>query len=440
MAQLITAPIGTGKTLYTIQLIFKYLNEGRPVYSNIVGLKIPGVIALNYTSQNPFDWRDLPNDAVTFFDEAHEHPAFSERDLLKSLTIQSFEDDLKNVEHLDFSDTKKKSITSQIEKEYSKALRLKKETILDIGLSMSMHRHFGQEIVLITQNPTKLNKDVLSNVTQHFVMRRKFNFEAANIWTFGEAMTNWGKSVADSALNKQYWKFPKHLYKYYLSSDSHNMKSYFPKKYLAYACIPLLIFALGYSKAAKTGFMGLIPKTEETVKSNQSSVDLSTVENGYDAKIIKLDDDDPQKLALDKLEADSLGLTVGQYRDLKNPEKRNHEQAQKLSEYNLKNPFDYGYAAAPPVTQYRVFSGCLNNVAYDQQGSVIEDADPTLCKRLINKGERPFNPYKQVSNDNSSVTQNFASQTQPSNTEQNNQTISKEEMEKFQIAKAQGLI
>lgn len=71
------------------------------------------------------------------------------------------------------------------------------------GLTMSMHRHFGQEVVLITQNPTKLNKDTLSNVTIHYVMRRKFGFEAANIWTFGEAMTTWGKSVADSALVTQ---------------------------------------------------------------------------------------------------------------------------------------------------------------------------------------------------------------------------------------------
>ncbi|AXH75762.1 MAG: zonular occludens toxin [Inoviridae sp.] len=438
MAQLITAPIGTGKTLYTIQLIFKYLNDGRPVYSNIVGLKIPGVINLNYTSQNPFDWRDLPNDAVSFFDEAHEHPAFSERDLLKNLTIESFENDLKDVEHLEFSDTKKKSITAQIEKEYSKALRRKKEEILDIGLSMSMHRHFGQEIFLITQNPTKLSKDILGNVTQHFVMRRKFNFDAATIWTFGEAITTWGSSVAKSALNKQHWRFPKHLYNYYLSSDSHNMKGYFPKKYLLYVFALLCIFGLGYSKAAQTGFFGLIPKSEQSVKSNQVSVDPS--QNGFDSKIIELDNNDPQNIALDKLQAESLGLTLGQYQDLKNPEKRNKEQAEKLSEYNLKNPFDYAYASAPVVTQHRVFSGCLNNVAYDQQGSVIEDADPSLCKRLINKGERPFNPYKQVSNDNSSVTQNSAAQTEPSNSKQNNQTISNEEMEKYQLAKAQGLI
>ena len=38
MAILITAPLGTGKTLKTIELIFEYLNQGREVYTNIIGL------------------------------------------------------------------------------------------------------------------------------------------------------------------------------------------------------------------------------------------------------------------------------------------------------------------------------------------------------------------------------------------------------------------
>lgn len=437
MAILITAPIGTGKTLYTIELIFEYLNQGRPVYSNIVGLKVTGVINVDSTSQNPFDWRDLPNDAVLFFDEAHEHPAYSERDLLKNLTIESYEQDLKNVDLLDVSDTKKKSITAQIEKEYAKALRRKKEEILDIGLSMSMHRHFGIEIILISQNPTKLNKDVLSNVTIHHVMRRKFGFDAANIWTFGEAMTTWGKSVADSALVKKYWRFPKHLYNYYVSSEKHNVKKYFPKKYYAFACVPLLIFYLGYAKARETGFMGLIPKADQVEEVKQIPSDSK--EMGYDAQVVKLDP--KQKDALDKLEAESLGMTLEQYQDLKNPEKRNQEIEQVQKQYNVSNPFDYSYMQAPPVTAQRVFSGCLNNIPYDQQGSRIHDAPKDLCTRLIKHGDRPFNPYKQVNNyEPTMVTQNNNSQVDQPTSKQNYQTLSDEEMAKYQLAKEKGLI
>ena len=437
MAILITAPLGTGKTLYTIELIFQYLNQGRPVYSNIVGLKIVGVINVDSTAQSPFDWRDLPNDAVLFFDEAHEHPAYSERDLLKNLIIESYEQDLKNVDLLDVSDTKKKSITAQIEKDYAKALRRKKEEILDIGLSMSMHRHFGIEIILISQNPTKLNKDVLSNVTIHHVMRRKFGFDAANIWTFGEAMTTWGKSVADSALVKKYWRFPKHLYNYYVSSEKHNVKKYFPKKYYAYACIPLLIFYLGYAKARETGFMGLVPKSDQVEEVKQILSDSK--EMGYDAQVVELDP--KQKDALDKLEAESLGMTLEQYQDLKNPEKRNMQLAVNQKQYDISNPFDYSYMQPAPVTTNRVFSGCLNNIAYDQQGSVIHDAPKDLCTRLIKHGDRPFNPYKQVNNyEPTMVTQNNNSQADQSAAKQNYQTLSPEEMAKYQLAKEKGLI
>lgn len=440
MAILITAPLGTGKTLYTIQLIFEYLNQGRPVYSNIVGLKIPGVIGVDSTAHHPFDWRDLPNDAVLFFDEAHEHPAYSERDLLKSLTIDEYEQKLKQIDNLELTDTKKKALFAQTEKEYARALKRKKEDIIDIGLSMSMHRHFGQEIVLITQNPTKLNKDVLGNVTIHHVMRRKFGFEAANIWTFGEAMTTWGKSVADSALVKTYWRFPKHLYNFYVSSEKHNVKKYFPKKYYAYACIPLLIMYLGYHKARETGFFGLVPKGD-TVKTEpvQPSTDM-----GYSAKIVELPEDDPKKHELEKLQAQNMGLTLEQYRDLKNPEKRNAEMALTQKQYDANNPFDYSYLQGSPVANQRVFSGCLNNTPYDQQGSILTDAPKDLCKRVL-AGERPYNPYRQLnSTPPTMVTQTNIQPVSQVNTQveskPNNQTLSPEDLAKFQKAKELGLI
>ena len=440
MAILITAPVGTGKTLKCIELCFQYLNEGREVYTNIVGIKVTGVRVIESNIYNPFDWRDLPPESVLIFDEAHEHPAFSERDLLRNYKIEYWENELKRISAMtDISDTKRKSLYAETERLYSKVLKDEKEKIIDIGLSMSMHRHFGQEIVLITQNPTKLNKDVLGNVTIHHVMRRKFGFEAANIWTFGEAMTTWGKSVADSALVKNYWRFPKHLFKFYVSAEAHNVKKYFPKKYYAYACIPILLFGLGYAKARETGFLGLVPKADqvEQVKQNEpSSLQPGT---GYDAKIVDLDKDDHQKLELEKLEAQSLGLTLEQYQDLKNPEKRNTQIAINQKQYDANNPFDYSYLEGSQSNQ-RVFSGCLNNTPYDQQGSVLTDAPKDLCKRVL-AGERPYNPYKQVNNyEPTMVTQNNNSSAPQTDTKQDFQTLSSEDMAKFQKAKEMGLI
>jgi len=395
MAILITAPLGTGKTLKTIELIFEYLNQGREVYTNIIGLKITGVRNIESTPNDPFDWRDLPPESVLVYDEAHEHPAFSERDLLKNLKNEYYEDRLKAILKMSgLSDTKRKSLYAEVEKEYSKFIKDRKEQILDIGLTMSMHRHFGQEVVLITQNPTKLNKDTLSNVTIHYVMRRKFGFEAANIWTFGEAMTTWGKSVADSALVKTYWKFPKHLYKFYVSSEKHNVKKYFPKKYFAYACIPLLIFGLGYSKARETGFMGLVPKAEQAEQIEKVPTDLPQ------AEIVSYTPE--QQKQIDTKRAEFMGLTYEQYMDLQNPQAQDAKNLaanqnsidQIVNTYKADNPFDYSYLTPPPVTAHRVFSGCMNGVAYDTQGTILHDAPKDLCKRVM-KGDRPFNPYKQ---------------------------------------------
>ncbi len=64
MLYLISAPPRTGKTLKAIEIIFKHLNQGRVVYTNIVGINIPGVITFTSEMQNPHDWRDLPNDSV----------------------------------------------------------------------------------------------------------------------------------------------------------------------------------------------------------------------------------------------------------------------------------------------------------------------------------------------------------------------------------------
>lgn len=434
MAILITAPVGTGKTLRCIELCFEYLNQGREVYTNIIGIKVTGVRVIESNMNNPFDWRDLPPDSVLIFDEAHEHPAFSERDLLRNFKIEYWENELRRISRMtDITDTKRKSLYAETEKMYSKILKDEKEKILDIGLSMSMHRHFAQEIILITQNPTKLNKDVLGNITIHHVMRRKFGFEAANIWTFGEAMTTWGKSVADAALVKTYWRFPKHLFKFYVSAEGHNVKKYFPKKYYAYACIPLLIFGYVGLKAKDSGFMGLFPNEQKTL-STAADPSIKPVE-------IKEGDTRSQQEILDQVQADQMGITLAQYQDLKNPEKRNTELAAVQKQYDVSNPFDYSYMQPAPVTANRVFSGCLNNIAYDQQGSIIHDAPKDLCTRLMKHGDRPFNPYKQANNYGSTmVTQNNNPSISQNNTQPNNQTLSAEEMAKFQIAKAQGLI
>lgn len=416
MAILITAPVGTGKTLKSIELCFEYLNQGREVFTNIIGIKVSGVRVIESNALNPFDWRDLPPGSVLIFDEAHEHPAFSERDLLRNFKIEYWENELRRISRItDISDTKRKSLLSETKEMYSRILKDEKEKIMDIGLSMSMHRHFNQEIVLITQNPTKLNKDVLGNVTIHHVMRRKFGFEAATIWTFGEAMTTWGKSVADGALVKKQWKFPKHLFKFYKSAEGHNVQKYFPKKYYAIAMIPVLLFGIGIMKAKETGFFGLIDKPQPEIVADTSH----PIE-------IKEGDMRPQSEILEQHAADKAGMSLEQYRASQNPTLQNLDfqcrKAENLStpecvewfdnlsktnssvtpngnvvqtvSYNPNSPYEFEYVPQIQPKDFPRMSGVMTLpsgrlMAIDQQGNYMPNISQNDCKRWL-QGYRPF--------------------------------------------------
>lgn len=416
MAILITAPVGTGKTLKCIEMCFEYLNQGREVFTNIIGINVSGVRVIESNTLHPFDWRDLPSGSVLIFDEAHEHPAFSERDLLRNFKIEYWENELRRISLMtDISDTKRKSLISETKEMYSRLLKDEKEKIMDIGLSMSMHRHFDQEIVLITQNPTKLNKDVLGNVTIHHVMRRKFGFEAATIWTFGEAMTTWGKSVADGALVKKQWKFPKHLFKFYKSAEGHNVQKYFPKKYYAIAVIPVLLFGTGIIKAKETGFFGLFGSSETQV----SEIKPEPI-------LIQEGDTRTQAEILEQHAADQAGMSLEQYRASQNPALQNLDfecrKAENLSRpecvqwfenlsksnssvtsngnvvqtvsYNPNSPYEFEYVPQIQPKDFPRMSGVMTLssgrlMAIDQQGNYMPNISQNDCKRWL-QGYRPF--------------------------------------------------
>lgn len=405
MAQLITAPVGTGKTLKCIELCFKYLNEGREVYTNIIGIKVSGVRVIESNNLQPFDWRDLPNGSVLIFDEAHEHPAFSERDLLRNHKIQYWEDELKRINTLDLPATKRKELLTQTKEIYSKQLKDEKEKILDIGISMSMHRHFDIELILVTQNPTKLNRDVLGNITIHKVMRRKFGFEAANIWTFGEAMTTWGKTVADGALVKEYWKFPKHLFKFYNSAESHNVEKYFPKKYYAFACIPLLIFYLGYSKASETGFFGLFPKDEVVQEKaiEQPEYEVITVSDPTKTEeqlLLQAKENFNPDVECRKAVNLELPECVQWFDNLSNSNASvmpNGNIVQTVS-YNPDQPYGFEYVPQVQPKDFPRMSGVMTLssgrlMAIDQQGNYMPNISQQDCRKWL-QGYRPFNYFK----------------------------------------------
>lgn len=364
MQTLISAPPRTGKSLYCMSLIDQLSRKhpNRRIYTNIIGMNYPGVLTINSTPEKPFDWRDLPDGSIIFFDEAHEHPAFSAQDLLGTAR----------------TDAEKK----------------RKAEILDIGDSLTLHGHFGFDIYLITQNPKLLREQVRAACSVHYVMRRLWGLDVAMIYEFAEVQTYFANATRKQALSVKRFRYPKNLYKYYVSSNVHNIQKRVPLLYMSFFAIPVLIFAMGYSKASDTGFFGLFEKDKQAQQIEKLPTDLPQ------AEIVTYTPE--QQKEIDTKRAEFMGLTYDQYMDLQNPQAQDEKNLalnqnsidQIVNTYNANNPFDYSYMQAPPVTAYQVFSGCMNGVAYDTQGTILHDAPKDLCKRVM-KGDRPFNPYKQ---------------------------------------------
>ena len=271
------------------------------------------------------------------------------------------------------------------------AEKKRKAEILDIGDSLTLHGHFGFDIYLITQNPKLLREQVRAACSVHYVMRRLWGLDVAMIYEFAEVQTYFANATRKQALSVKRFRYPKNLYKYYVSSNVHNIQNRVPLLYMSFFAIPVLIFAMGYSKASDTGFFGFFEKDKQV---QQVPTDLPQAEIAtYTPE---------QQKEIDTKRAEFMGLTYDQYMDLQNPQDQDAKNLasnqnsidQIVNTYNANNPFDYSYMQAPPVTSYQVFSGCMNGVAYDTQGTILHDAPKDLCKRVM-KGDRPFNPYKQ---------------------------------------------
>ena len=97
-------------------------------------------------------------------------------------------------------------------------------------------------------------------------MRRKFGYDMATIFEYAEAKTTFSKHTAADALNRTFWRYPKHLYKFYVSSENHQVRKSFPLKYWLFALVPLILFFIGFSQSKQTGFFGLFGKDKQQVE------------------------------------------------------------------------------------------------------------------------------------------------------------------------------
>lgn len=194
MITLLTAVPGSGKTLFSIGLILKAIEEGRPVYSNIDGLKIDKCYPA------PDDWRDTPEGSLVIYDEAqqpHLFPSTANRGEVKDERLRA----------------------------------------------MEVHRHTGHDLVFISQSPSFIHHHIRKLAGEHIHLYRTLGLQAATVYKWQHVVDSPNDRGEQSRSDSYPWKFPKEYYKLYKSATVHTHKFKLPKKLAALIAFILLVFA-----------------------------------------------------------------------------------------------------------------------------------------------------------------------------------------------------
>jgi len=190
MLILITGVPGAGKTLYSIGLLKQYLAESRPVYTDIEGIKLEGVLPA------PDDWREVPDGSVVCYDEVQ----------------RKFPAD-------------------------GKGGRTDRPDIAEI----ETHRHRGIDLLFITQHPNLIHSHVRRLVGRHYHVFRLYGATAAKVFSMDRIMRTDSKTELQQAESVA-WQYPKKDFALYKSATVHTHKFRIPR-YIKVAAVMMALVA-----------------------------------------------------------------------------------------------------------------------------------------------------------------------------------------------------
>lgn len=195
MITLTTGTPGSGKSLYTIDLVNKKSeSEKREVhYFGIKDLMLPWL-----EMDDPKKWDSLPTGSIIVIDECQ--TVFRPR-----------------------------SSGSHVP---------------DYIAAMETHRHKGFDIYLITQHPALVDQNIRRLVGQHIHVVRKFGLPATTVHEWGSTHEITQRNLLN-AVRRQY-RFTKEVFAYYKSAELHTHKAKIPKRVWFLLAVPFLIGVLIY--------------------------------------------------------------------------------------------------------------------------------------------------------------------------------------------------
>ena len=224
MITLITGTPGAGKTLYAVTNMLKEIakNPERPVFSDIIGLKIEGI------ETAPDDWRDAPKGSLIIYDECQFKEAYQ---------------------------------------------RARGKTRYDYILQLTTHRHDGYDIWLITQSAKFIHLDVLEVVGRHLHLDRPYGAALANVYEWESSQTNpKSRTAKDSVRSKTLFKYNKNIFEYYSSVDVDDKTANHKKFKIPFSQYKWILIGLCAIAWAVYSFTGVSPKEKPQAKVGSSDV------------------------------------------------------------------------------------------------------------------------------------------------------------------------
>ena len=345
--KLITGQPGNGKTLYAVYLINEALKQGREVYTNINGISLD-VLPSPENDKAELDWTMTPKGdenigvkgALIVYDETQKLPYFA----------------------------------------YKSKEKLSSNPLIT---ELETHRHYGYDLIFITQSPKFLHLHLLELVNEHYHVKRPFNRKQAEIHMHRKACMLPETEAAEKRAEDVFkFAYPADLFKYYKSTEIvTNSKIRIPKYmkklfFIGGACLIGIIYILVFSDN----------KIFNHVKGEDENKEF--ISNTTDSKVIN---PDQTTIKSDNRTAEER---EAERREIYN--KTMQHQKEQLIQYNISKPFET-VEVSYQVTAKPVFSGCMKKngryFAYTQQGTLLPDVSQNDCKRLIEDGDRPFNYF-----------------------------------------------
>ncbi|CAB3659306.1 zonular occludens toxin domain-containing protein [Trinickia soli] len=204
---LVTGVPGSGKTLWAVSSLLKEVKAGRRVVAN--GIKDLAIDHELWDDEMVRRWHEccLPNDVIVIDEVQRIWPPVS-------------------------SSVKP---TDDVEK-------------------LHVHRHYGVDIVVITQHPNRMNKTVRDLVGRHVHVRRLFGGSRAMIYEWDSAH-NPNSGFRDAV--KHMWPYPKKVFELYTSAELHTKpKAVIPKALfvMPVALVVAIVLAVKGFRSVAGGF------------------------------------------------------------------------------------------------------------------------------------------------------------------------------------------